>query len=95
VTRRLSGLPTIAAGTDANAADLTLVTNKQAYYMDKPARRRPDMSSPHRRCFISGMLRPVCCQISDTTGMLISGEMSSGMITMADTPGNTMNAART
>src|SRR4029077_4149861 len=39
------------------------------------------------RCSISGTLRPVYCQITDTTGMLISRKMSSGMTTMAETEG--------
>jgi hypothetical protein len=47
------------------------------------------------RCSISGTLRPVSCQITDTTGMLISGKMSSGMTVMAEMPKNTINAART
>jgi hypothetical protein len=37
----------------------------------------------------------VYCQITDTTGMSISGKMSSGMTVMADTPRNTMKAAST
>jgi hypothetical protein len=47
------------------------------------------------RCSISGTLRPVYCQITDTTGMLISGKMSSGITVMAETPRNTMKTART
>jgi hypothetical protein len=47
------------------------------------------------RCSISGTLRPVYCQITDTTGMLISGKMSCGMTVMAEAPRNTMKAART
>src|ERR1700731_579541 len=47
------------------------------------------------RCSISGTLRPVYCQITDTTGMLISGKMSSGMTTMAEMPSNRMETART
>jgi hypothetical protein len=47
------------------------------------------------RCSISGTLRPVYCQITDTTGMLISGKMSSGMTMMAEMPRNRMKAAST
>ena len=42
------------------------------------------------RCSISGALRPVYCQITETTGMLISGKMSFGMTQMAETPRNTI-----
>jgi hypothetical protein len=47
------------------------------------------------RCSISGTLKPVYCQITDTTGILICGKMSSGMTVMADTPRNTMKVAST
>ena len=35
------------------------------------------------RCSISGVLSPVYCQMMVTTGMLISGEMSVGILTTA------------
>src|SRR5271154_6806181 len=47
------------------------------------------------RCSISGVERPVSCQITVTTGILISGKMSVGMDTMADTPSTRMSAANT
>jgi hypothetical protein len=47
------------------------------------------------RCSISGVLSPVYCQITVTTGMLISGKMSAGMVRTAIPPRKTMSAATT
>ena len=47
------------------------------------------------RCSISGVLSPVYCQITDTTGMLICGKMSVGIVRIAATPRKTMSAAST
>jgi hypothetical protein len=47
------------------------------------------------RSSISSVVRPVYCQTTVTTGILISGKMSSGMTVMAETPRNTTRAART
>jgi hypothetical protein len=47
------------------------------------------------RCSISSGLRPVSCQMTLTTGMLICGKMSVGVVTMALTPRNRMSAATT
>jgi hypothetical protein len=47
------------------------------------------------RCSISGTLKPVYCQITDTTGILISGKISSGMTMISETPTNRIKAART
>ena len=47
------------------------------------------------RCSISGVLRPVYCQITVTTGMLICGKMSVGMVRIAAMPRNRIKAATT
>ena len=47
------------------------------------------------RCSISGVLSPVYCQMMLTTGMLISGKMSIGIVRIAAVPRKTMSAART
>ncbi len=47
------------------------------------------------RCSISDVLRPVYCQITVTTGMLICGKISVGMVRIAVTPRNTIKAAST
>jgi hypothetical protein len=48
-----------------------------------------------KRCSIWVVSRPVYCQITVTTGMLISGKMSVGISTAAVTPRNRINAATT
>jgi hypothetical protein len=47
------------------------------------------------RCSISGVLRPVYCHITETTGMLISGKMSVGMLTIVVMPRKSMRLAIT
>src|SRR5215470_15539406 len=46
------------------------------------------------RCSISGVLRPVYCQMTVTTGMLISGKMSIGITATDEMPRNMINAAK-
>jgi len=48
-----------------------------------------------KRCSISVVLRPVYCQITETTGMLISGKISVGISTAAVTPRNRISPATT
>jgi hypothetical protein len=48
-----------------------------------------------KRCSISVVFRPVYCQITETTGMLISGKISVGISTAAVTPRNKISAATT
>jgi hypothetical protein len=47
------------------------------------------------RCSISGVLRPVYCQMTVTTGISISGKMSVGIERNAVTPKNRISSANT
>jgi hypothetical protein len=47
------------------------------------------------RCSISGVLSPVSCQMTVTTGMLICGKMSAGIDRIAVMPKNTIKSANT
>ncbi len=47
------------------------------------------------RCSISGVLSPVSCQITVTTGILISGKISVGIARIAVMPRKRMRAAST
>jgi hypothetical protein len=63
---------------------------------------RADTAGAHRHLRCSGsrprwvsFAQAVYRQITDTTGMLISGKMSIGMTVMAETPRNRIRVAKT